>query len=85
MENIISKYSQNHNCIYLSTNLFIHPALKDLSFEALMVYGMMLCVQEEEGPGIRITIQDIRQILRCGTTHASTIMHELLDSPSHQR
>ena len=83
MDNFISKYSQKNNCLYLSTNLFIHPALSDLSFEALMVYGMLLCVQEEEGPGIRVTIQEIRQILRCGTTHASTVMHELLDSPHH--
>lgn len=83
MDNFISRYAEDNDFIYMSTNLFCHPALQDLSFEALMVFGLLYCAQEIQGKPVHVTIQEIRQILRCGTTHASSVMHELLDSPHH--
>lgn len=70
--------------IHLPVQLFSHPLLQGLSFEALMLYGMLLCAQElgdktdENGEKYaQVTLKDVARIFRCGSDRAKRIVHEL--------
>ena len=84
MNTFITRYEQDATHIMIPTALFSHPNLKELSGDALLLYGMLLCIQEvgnetdENGKKcIHITLKEIAEVLRCGTDKASRIYHEL--------
>ena len=84
MDTFISRYEKTKSHIMIPTTLFSHPNLKHLSGEALLLFGLLLSVQEcgdekdEEGRKcVHVTLKEISEIFRCGKDRASRIYHEL--------
>jgi len=80
----ITRYQEKNGYIIFPVALYSHPALKHLSIEALTLYGMLLCIQEqgsevdENGvPCVHVTIGEIADVFRCGLDRAKRIFHEI--------
>ena len=84
---LIHKLEQKLGGIRLPSGLYDAPELKELSWEALYLYGLLYVAQytvphlDEAGrPCVNLVIAEIAEIFRCSKDKAARIRAELLHS-----